>query len=129
MELFTKDLLAQLQGDMSDLRKRNAWLVSQQPENLAQAQLVKDNSMKKKILKKRNNILNFLDIDKLEDDKSHNGGNNDYQQQAREQSPLVHSQINEAFMKGIQRHVPLKWDPLTKKWFGPDVICVSNAFK
>jgi len=85
------------------------------------------------MLKKRNNILNFLDIEKLDDDNSYTGGgaaaNNDYLQAREQQSPLVHSQINEMFMKGIQRHVPLKWDPLTKTWFGPDVICVSNAFK
>ena len=47
----------------------------------------------------------------------------------RNASPTVDSQINEVMLKGgIQRHVPLKWDPNGKRWMGPDQIVVETAF-
>lgn len=67
--------------------------------------------MKIDILKKKGNILNILDLSKL---------NTSVNTAPRYPSPTVNSQINEMFAQNIQRHMPLKWDPVSKKWMGPD---------
>lgn len=130
-----RDLKAQLAVS----QEKFTWLEKQMPEKKAEAQMKKDNEIKEQILKKRGSILQVLDLSRLTDQA---GANKDAQLQRRP-SPPIDSQINEMFKNGIQRHVPLKWDisseckvhsfdlhvdPQTKKWIGPDQVCVEDAF-
>jgi len=101
-----------LQKALKELKMRNEWLESQTPEARAARQLQQDLKRRKEILKKKDNLLNLLDLTHIVN-------------QEMEQVPQIDPGM---FKKSVSRQLPLRWDPLTKRWMGPDQIVVETAF-